>query len=193
MIAANETVATHIYNMDLPFIYRVHGAPKPEKITDFLNLLKILHIDVNTKGVESSSKDMQKILKELKEYKESGILSSMLLRSMQKAVYSPTNIGHFGLSIKNYTHFTSPIRRFPDTTVHELLRTYLFNKELDQDTINYYQKYLVEVSEHSSIKEQDAVDAEREVVDMKMAEYMEDKIGNVYKGIITTVPTLASL
>ncbi len=187
MIAANETVATHIYNMDLPFIYRVHGAPKPEKITDFLNLLKILHIDVNTKGVESSSKDMQKILKELKEYKESGILSSMLLRSMQKAVYSPTNIGHFGLSIKNYTHFTSPIRRFPDTTVHELLRTYLFNKELDQDTINYYQKYLVEVSEHSSIKEQDAVDAEREVVDMKMAEYMEDKIGNVYKGIITTV------
>jgi ribonuclease R len=130
---------------------------------------------------------MQKILNELKDYKEAPILSSMLLRSMQKAVYSDSNIGHFGLALKNYTHFTSPIRRFPDTTVHQLLRTYLFNKELDMDTINYYSKYLPDVAEHSSEREQAAVDAEREVDDMKMAEYMESHIGEEYTGVITTV------
>ncbi len=187
MICANETVATHIYNMSLPFIYRIHGEPKTEKITDFLNLIKALNINVNTKGITTSSKDMQNLLVELKDYDESGILASMLLRSMQKAVYSPNNIGHFGLGLKNYTHFTSPIRRFPDTTVHELLRTYLFNKEINNEVVNYYQKYLIEVSEHSSEREQAAVDAEREVVDMKMAEYMESHINEEYEGVITTV------
>ncbi len=187
MIVANETIATHIYNMDLPFVYRVHGEPKPEKIEDFLNMLKVLNIRVNTRGIASSPRDMQKLLTELKDYKEFPILSSMLLRSMQKAIYSPTNIGHFGLGLKNYTHFTSPIRRFPDTTVHMLLRTYLFKKELDQDTIKYFSKYLIEVADHSSEREQAAVEAEREVVDMKMAEYMESHIGEEYTGIITTV------
>ncbi len=187
MIAANEVVATHIFNMSLPFIYRVHGMPKPEKVTDFLNLLKILNIHINTKGIETSSKEMQNIMNELKKHKEAPILSSMLLRSMQKAVYSTNNIGHFGLSLKNYTHFTSPIRRFPDTTVHLLLRTYLFNKQIDNETIDYYNSYLKAVAEHSSEREQAAVEAEREVVDMKMAEYMESHIGEEYEGIITTV------
>ena len=187
MIAANETVATHIFNMDLPFIYRVHGMPKPEKITDFLNLLKVLNINVNTKGIDTSSKGMQRILNELKGRKEAPILSNLLLRSMQKAVYSPTNIGHFGLALKNYTHFTSPIRRFPDTTVHGLLRTYLFNKQINNETIDFYQINLPEIADHSSEREQAAVNAEREVVDMKMAEYMENHIGDEYKGMITTV------
>ena len=187
MIAANETVATHISNMELPFIYRVHGIPKPEKIGDFINLLKLLNINVNTRNISTSSKSMQELLNELKDRKESTILSSMLLRSMQKAVYSSNNIGHFGLGLKNYTHFTSPIRRFPDTTVHQLLRTYLFNKELDMDTISYYEKYLVDVSNHSSEREQASIEAEREVDDMKMAEYMEGHIGEEYNGIITTV------
>jgi ribonuclease R len=187
MVAANETIATHIYNMGLPFIYRVHGIPKEEKITDFLNLLKVLNIQVNTKGISLNSKSMQRLINELKDTKEASILNSMLLRCMQKAVYSTNNIGHFGLGLKNYTHFTSPIRRFPDTTVHELLRTYLFNKELDNETIDYYQKYLINVADYSSEREQAAVDAEREVLDMKMAEYMEDKIGNEYSGIINTV------
>ncbi len=187
MIAANECVATHIYNMDLPFIYRVHGVPKEEKVTDFLNLLKILNININTKGIGTSSKDMQKVLNELKDYPEASVLSSLLLRSMQKAIYSTDNIGHFGLGLQNYTHFTSPIRRFPDTTVHGLLRTYLFNKEIDSQTIDYYQTYLKGVAEHSSEREQAAVDAEREVTDMKMAEYMESHIGEEFEGIITTV------
>ena len=187
MIAANETVATHIFNMSLPFIYRVHGTPKKEKITDFLNLLKLLNIRVDTKNIGISSKEMQKLLKELERYKESSILSSMLLRSMQKAVYSENNIGHFGLSLKNYTHFTSPIRRFPDTTVHGLIRTYLFDKQIDNDTIDYYEKYLPEIAIHSSEREQAAIAAEREVDAMKMAEYMESHLGEEYSGIITTV------
>ena len=187
MIAANETVATHIYNMSLPFIYRVHGTPKKEKITDFLNLLKLLNIRVNTKNIDTTSKGMQLLLNELKNNNSAEILSSMLLRSMQKAVYSDNNIGHFGLGLRNYTHFTSPIRRFPDTTVHGLLRTYLFNKEMDNDTINYYEKLLPEIALHSSEREQAAIDAEREVDDMKMAEYMENHIGEEYTGIITTV------
>ena len=187
MIVANETIATHIFNMGLPFIYRVHGMPKPEKITDFLNLLKLLNININTKGIDTSSKGMQRIINELKEHKSATILSSMLLRSMQKAIYSSNNIGHFGLALKNYTHFTSPIRRFPDTTVHELLRTYLFNKQIDNDTIDFYQKRLIEIADYSSEREQAAVEAEREVSDMKMAEYMENHIGEEFDGIITTV------
>ncbi len=187
MILANETVATHIYNMDLPFIYRIHGTPKNEKIADFTNLIKTMNLNLKINGIDTSSKNMQNLLNDLKEYKEGPILSSMLLRSMQKAIYSTTNIGHFGLGIHNYTHFTSPIRRFPDTTVHQLLRTYLFNKEINNDTIKYYQNVLPEIAEHSSLKEQDAVDAEREVTDMKMAEYMESHIGEEYEGMITTV------
>ena len=187
MIAANEIVATHIYNMSLPFVYRVHGTPKSEKINDFVNLLKQLNININTRNIDTSSKGMQNILEQIKGTKEETILSSMLLRSMQKAIYSTENIGHFGLALKNYTHFTSPIRRFPDTTVHGLLRTYLFNKQIDNETIDFYQKYLIEVTEYSSEREQNAVSAEREVVDMKMAEYMESHIGEEFEGIITTV------
>lgn len=187
MIVANETVATHIFNMGLPFIYRVHGEPKTEKITDFLNLIKILNININTKDIGFSSKGIQKILTNLANYKEAPILNSVLLRSMQKAIYSTTNIGHFGLGLKNYTHFTSPIRRFPDTTVHELLRTYLFNKDINNDVINYYENNLPDIALHSSEREQAAIDAEREVTDMKMAEYMENHIGEEYVGIITTV------
>ncbi len=187
MIAANETVATHITNMDLPFIYRVHGTPKTEKINDFKNLLKILNINVNNKDIDINSKSMQKLLENLKNYKENAILSSLLLRSMQKAIYSSDNIGHFGLGLKNYTHFTSPIRRFPDTTVHELLRTYLFDKNINNETIKFYNTILPDIAKHSSEKEQASVEAEREVVDMKVAEYMENHIGEEYIGMITSV------
>ena len=187
MIVANETVATHITNMDLPFIYRVHGTPKDEKIEDFVHLLKALNIHVDTRNINSSSKSMQKLINELKDYQEKDILSSLLLRSMQKAIYSADNIGHFGLGLKNYTHFTSPIRRFPDTTVHGLLRTYLFDKNINNNTIKYYEKNLPLIAEHSSEREQASVEAEREVVDMKVAEYMESHLGEVYEGMITGV------
>lgn len=187
MIAANETVAEHISNMDLPFIYRVHALPNSEKIDDFAKLVNIFGYKLDTSTVSLTPKGMQNILSSLEDKPEYKILSSMLLRSMKKAEYSKDNIGHFGLASKNYTHFTSPIRRFPDLTVHRLLRTYLFNHDLSIETIKYYDNALVDIAEHSSEREVASVNAERDVMDMKSAEYMESHIGEIYDGIITSV------
>ena len=187
MIAANETVASHIYGMDLPFIYRVHDTPKPEKIEDFMNLVKILGYKLDGKFNDFSPKAMQNILDQLRDKPEFPILSSLLLRSMRKAQYSKDNIGHFGLASRAYTHFTSPIRRFPDLQVHRLLKKYLIENDMSMTTINTLENSLVEVAEHSSEREVAAIDAEREVLDMKMAEYMEDHIGEEYDGVIDTI------
>ena len=187
MIMANETVASTISYMDLPFIYRVHGLPDEEKIRSFLSFINILGYKVNANLKNITPKTIQNILGQLKDKKEYNVLSSMLLRSMQKAVYDSVNIGHFGLASKFYTHFTSPIRRFPDLTVHRLLRTYLFNHNIDNQTIDYYNSTLPEIAKHSSEREMAATQCERDVDDMKMAEYMEDHIGEVYKGIVSTV------
>ena len=187
MIAANETVATHIYNMDLPFIYRVHDVPNQDKVTRFLNMVSLLGYKVNGKIKDLTPISMQKLLDQLKDVPQYKILSSMLLRSMRKAVYQKENIGHFGLGSKCYTHFTSPIRRYPDLEVHRLLRTYLYNHKLDNETIDYYQANLDYIATQSSEREQASVEAEREVMDMKMAEYMENHIGEIYDGVISGV------
>ena len=187
MIAANETVASHIYNMDLPFIYRVHGEPKSEKIDDFVSLLKLLGYQLQTRVIDLNPKTMQNILKELDDKPEFAILSSMLLRSMKKAEYSKENTGHFGLASKAYTHFTSPIRRFPDLTVHRLLKKYLVEKDFSMQTIDYLNNNLVTIAEHSSEREVASQEAERDVADMKMAEYMESHIGECYNAIIDSV------
>ncbi len=187
MIAANECVATHIYNMDLPFIYRVHDYPNSEKITDFTNLVKLLGYTITSNITELTPLNVQAVLNELKDKKEFKILSTMLLRSMKKAEYSKENIGHFGLASNNYTHFTSPIRRFPDLTVHRLLKKYLVDKDFSMETINSYNASLEEIAKHSSEREVAAIEAEREVADMKMAEYMESHIGEIYTGMISTV------
>lgn len=187
MIAANETVATHIYNMDLPFIYRVHDIPNSEKITKFLNLVSALGYKVNGKIKDLTPISMQKLLEQLKDVPEYKVLSSMLLRSMRKAVYQKENIGHFGLGSKCYTHFTSPIRRYPDLEVHRLLRKYLYENKIDNETIDYYNANLDYIAEQASEREQASVDAEREVDDMKMAEYMEKHIGEEFDGVISGV------
>ena len=187
MIVANEAVATYITNMELPFIYRVHAEPKTEKIDDFVNLVKIFGYKISNSVNNMTPKTMQNILDELDDKPEFKILSSMLLRSMKKAEYSKDNIGHFGLASRCYTHFTSPIRRFPDLTVHRLLRTYLFEHDLSIETIKYYENALVNIAENSSEREVAAVEAEREVEDMKMAEYMQDHIGEIYEGTIDSV------
>ncbi len=187
MIAANEAVATTISYMDLPFIYRVHGSPDEEKMQRFLSFLSILGYKVNANLNKITPKTVQSILNQLRDKAEYPVLSSMLLRSMQKAVYDVNNIGHFGLGSKCYTHFTSPIRRFPDLNVHRLLRTYLFKHSINNDTITYFNKTLPLITKQSSERERAAVDCERDVTDMKMAEYMESHIGEEYKGFISTV------
>lgn len=187
MIVANETVATHIYFLELPFIYRVHGEPDEEKIQNFVRYIHQLGYYVSGKLSDIHPKTMQRILKELSDKKEFHLLSSLLLRSMQKAVYSENNIGHYGLASKYYTHFTSPIRRYPDTTVHRLLRTYIFNNHMDKGTKEYWNHKLPALCEHVSQKERDAISCEREVDDMKKAEYMMKHIGEEYEGIISSV------
>ena len=187
MIVANETVATYINNMELPFIYRVHGEPSQEKLNNFLNFVSILGYKPTGKLKKSSPQSVQNLLNQLKDKPEFPIFSELLLRSMQKAVYSDTNIGHFGLGSECYTHFTSPIRRYPDTTVHRLLRTYIFEGHIDNYTVDAMNIKMPVIAEHTSEKEVDAIECEREVDDMKMAEYMEDHIGEVYVGRISGV------
>ena len=189
MIAANETVASAIYFMELPFIYRIHGKPNEEKINNFMRFVSILGYKLSgkIKGDKITPKMMQKILDELKDKKEYNMISTLLLRSMQKAVYDKNNIGHFGLASDCYTHFTSPIRRYPDTTVHRLLRTYLFNHDMSVDTVSYWENKLVVLGEHTSACERNAVECERQVDDMKMAEFMSQHIGEEYDGMISGV------
>ena len=190
MIAANETVAEHVFYMGLPFVYRVHEVPDNEKVEEFLNSISMLgyHIVGDRNFVYPQS--MKKILDQLRDKEGFEILSTLLLRCMKKAVYKPENLGHYGLASKCYTHFTSPIRRFPDTTVHNLLRKYIFNEPNDKELnrlIEYWEENLPALCDHASEKERDSIDCERDVESMKMAEYMESHIGEEYDGTISSV------
>ena len=187
MIAANECVASHIYYMNLPFIYRVHEYPKEEKLRSFLSFISNLGYSIPGNIKDNKPTTVQRILNYLHDKPEFPILSSLLLRSMQKAIYLPQNLGHYGLASPCYTHFTSPIRRYPDTTVHRLLRTYLFRHDMSSKTLHHWQEKLIYISDLASSRERVSIDCEREVEDMKMAEYMEEHIGEEYDGIISSV------
>ena len=190
MIAANETVASHLFYLNYPSIYRVYEVPDDDKIKDFINQVSVLGINVTGKREFSNPRNLKQLLDQLRDREEFDILSNMLLRCMRKAEYKDQNLGHYGLGSKCYTHFTSPIRRFPDTTVHNLLRKYIFNepepKELNR-LIDYYKEILPEIAMHSSEKERNSIDCERDVDDMKMAEYMEDHIGEEFEGVIDSI------
>ena len=190
MIAANETVAEHVFYMGLPFVYRVHEVPDNEKVEEFLNSISMLGYHIVGDRNFVYPKSMKKILDQLRDKEGFEILSTLLLRCMKKAVYKPENLGHYGLASKCYTHFTSPIRRFPDTTVHNLLRKYIFNEPNDKELnrlIEYWEGNLPALCDHASEKERDSIDCERDVESMKMAEYMESHIGEEYDGTISSV------
>ena len=187
MIVANEAVATRIKDMGLPSIYRIHEKPKIEKIKEFLGYVTSLGYKLTGDFSKLEPKDIQNMLEQLKDKKEFAILSDMLLRCMQKAIYSNENIGHFGLASPCYTHFTSPIRRYPDEIVHRLLRKYLFKHDYSNESMDNLESKIAMQAEHSSIMERKAVECEREVNDMKMAEYMESHIGEEFDGTIVGV------
>ena len=187
MIAANECVASHIFYMSLPFVYRIHEVPEEDRIRSFLAFVSSLGYNVAGDIKDVKPTTMQRILKSLEDKPEFKILSSLLLRSMKKAVYRPENLGHYGLASPCYTHFTSPIRRYPDTTVHRLLRTYLFKGKADMGTCKKWEERLVYITDHSSDRERASIECEREVEDMKMAEYMEGHIGEEFEGMISSV------
>lgn len=187
MLAANETVAEHFSKMKVPFIYRIHEDPHEEKLQKFIEFVANFGYTIKGKGSSLHPSALQKILADVKGEPEEAVLSTVMLRSMNQAKYDPENLGHFGLASEYYTHFTSPIRRYPDLIVHRLIRTYLINGKTDQKTKSNWQNKLPDIAKHTSEMERRAVDAEREVDDLKKAQYMEDKVGEEYTGVISGV------
>ncbi|HHU21290.1 MAG TPA: ribonuclease R [Acholeplasma sp.] len=181
MIETNEAVATYITNMNLPFIYRIHDKPEVKKIKEFRNILRNTKYKFNPKNIKS--KDIQVLVNSFS--KEDEYLNMQVLRLMSKAIYANYNIGHFGLASKCYTHFTAPIRRYPDLIVHRLIRRYLFDS--NYKTNSEYNKRLKEIALHSSTAERNADSLEYAVLDLKLAEYMEKYVGKVLQGKITSI------
>lgn len=186
MLAANETVAAHYKNLHVPFIYRIHETPKEEKIKSFFEMLSGLGVEVTGKVTDIKPKMLQKILKKVAGKPEEPMVSVMLLRSMQQAKYSPEPLGHFGLAAKDYTHFTSPIRRYPDLMAHRMIHYYAENG-LGEASQAKSQAELPEVSQHSSQAERRAIDAERDTDAMKKAEYMADHVGEEFDAVVSSV------
>ncbi|KKK39410.1 ribonuclease R [Mesobacillus campisalis] len=187
MLVANETVAEHFHWMEVPFIYRIHEDPKEDKLRRFFEFITNFGYLVRGTANSVHPKALQAIIEEVQGKPEEMVISTVMLRSMQQAKYFEESLGHFGLSTEFYTHFTSPIRRYPDTIVHRLIRTYLIEGKIDQHTKEKWNAQLPEIAKHSSDMERRAVEAERETDELKKAEYMEDKIGVEYDGIISSV------
>lgn len=187
MLAANETIAEHFHWMDVPFIHRIHEEPDQGKLQNFFEFLASLGYTVKGTSNEVHPQALQKVIEDVQDKPEEMIVSKLMLRSMKQAKYDPQSVGHFGLATEFYTHFTSPIRRYPDLIVHRLIRTYLINKQMDQKTVNYWKEAMPEIARHTSERERTAVDAERETDDLKKAEFMKDKIGEEYTGVISSV------
>lgn len=185
MVAANETVGSFIFYQNLPGIYRVHDKPDEKKLASFFQFLAARGYVVNGKKKGITSRDLQNILKQLGDKPDAKILNDLAIRCQAKAVYSDENIGHFGLGSKCYSHFTSPIRRYPDLILHRLVKDYM--NHYSNEVIEFWANHLAEMANHCSSREQDAVKCERDVDDMKKAEYMESHIGEEFEGIISGV------
>jgi len=187
MVITNEVVAKHCSNLNLPFVYRVHEDPTPERVKAFKMFISSFGLVLSGAGGEGyEPKDFQKLLIQIKDTPYSQPISKIMLRSMQKARYYQENLGHFGLALRDYCHFTSPIRRYPDLTIHRIIK-YMLHGELSQNKLKVLENLVVEASEQSSITERNADEAERAVDDLKKAEYMRDKIGEIFEGNISSV------
>lgn len=189
MIVANETVALYITNLGYPMMYRIHEVPREKKIREYFMLLNALGHRIKVKGKisEIKPKQLQEILDSLKDSKDYEMVSELGLRSMQKAIYSTENLGHFGLASKCYCHFTSPIRRYPDDTVHRILKKIIHGVDMSSRDLIDLEKQLSREAEHSSLKERNAIECERDVESMKMAEYMLSHIGEVFDAKVAGV------
>lgn len=186
MVCANETVAKHTKWSQVPSLYRIHEVPSKKKMQAYAKIVGLLGYKM--KGSMDAVKPLalRKILEHFEGHDEFPVVSRMMLRSMQKAKYDPSPIGHFGLGLEDYTHFTSPIRRYPDLVVHRILRKYVFGTP-DIAKMAVDEERLKVIAEQSSFKERNAVDAEREIENMKKAEYMEEHIGMIADGVISGV------
>ncbi len=188
MLAANETVAEHFHWLKAPFVYRIHEEPTNEKLLTFMQFASNFGYAVRGKGNTVHPRALQTLLEEIRGSKEETVLSTMLLRSMKQAKYEAESLGHFGLAADYYTHFTSPIRRYPDLIVHRVMREVLENDgALPENRYDSLNARMPDIASQSSDRERTAVDAERDTEKLKKAEYMLDKIGEEFPGIISGV------
>lgn len=194
MLAANETVAQHFYWMELPFVYRIHDVPDGErigKLAAFINnfgyyMKAVGRTGQKTSGEEVHPKEIQKLLSRIAGTPEEPLISRLALRSMKQAKYSVECSGHFGLACPYYCHFTSPIRRYPDLQIHRIIKEQLRGR-LGEERTAHYREILPEVAKHSSETERRADEAERETDKLKKVEYMEERIGEIYEGVVSGI------
>lgn len=188
MLAANETVAEHFFWLKVPFLYRVHEDPDQEKLMHFLQFVANFGYVVKGGGNKSvHPRALQDVLEAIKGTKEEAVISTVMLRSMKQARYEAQSLGHFGLSAEFYSHFTSPIRRYPDLVIHRMIREVLESGVLSEKRNEYMTERMKEIAQQSSERERVAVDAERDTEALKKAEFMLDKIGEEFEGIISSV------
>jgi len=190
MILANKEVASYLSREVKRInkgasVYRIHGAPKKEAIDELLFLLRMLGHEIEVKGENISSKELNEIFEKIKGKPEESLVKTVAMRSMAKAIYSIRNIGHYGLALENYTHFTSPIRRYADLLVHRILERHLKGGHLRSQEIAWHHNFAAELSQ----REIDATDAERSSVAYKQVEYMLGKTGHVFEGVISGITT----
>lgn len=185
MLVCNETVAEHMFWSHLPFVYRIHEDPDEEKLEKFREFIYNLGYIVKWNG-EVKPRNLQEILEKVRGKKEETVVSTLLLRSMMRAKYSPECVGHFGLAAKYYCHFTSPIRRYPDLQIHRIIKEFI-NGKIDDDRSKKLTALVDYAARQSSETENIATEAEREVDDLKKAEYMLDRIGEEFEGIVSSV------
>ncbi|HFZ6737274.1 TPA: ribonuclease R [Streptococcus agalactiae] len=184
MLAANETVAEHYARLKLPFIYRIHEEPKAEKLQKFIDYASVFGVQIQGTATKITQSALQDFMKKVQGQPGSEVLSMMLLHSMQQARYSEHNHGHYGLAAEYYTHFTSPIRRYPDLLVHRMIRDY---DDKAMDKADHFANLIPEIATQTSSLERRAIDAERIVEAMKKAEYMEEYVGEEFEGVVASV------
>lgn len=187
MLAANETIAEHFFRLEIPFIYRIHESPDVEKLRAFFEFVTSFGYTIKGRPERIKPRTLQNLLEQVKGKPEDTVISTIMLRSMKQAKYAAECMGHFGLAATYYTHFTSPIRRYPDLMIHRIIHEVIRNGSLSMERIDQLNDFLPEAAKQSSIRERVAVDAERETNELKKAEFMLDKIGEEYEGIISGV------
>ncbi|MCK8828467.1 ribonuclease R [Natroniella acetigena] len=187
MIKTNEVVAQDMYFREIPFIYRVHEQPPQDKLEDLNSFIHNFGYHIKGRQDEIHPKALQEVLEKVVGEPEERIINTVLLRTMQQAHYSPYNIGHFGLASEYYSHFTSPIRRYPDLMIHRIIKEAIEKEVISENKKDNLENRLVGITDHCSVQERKAMEAERETLDLKKVEYMKDKVEQEYEGIISSV------
>lgn len=186
MLLANETVAQHFFWIETPFVYRTHGTPDPEKIKKLSLFIRNFGYGLKTSQEEIHPKEIQKLMEKIEGTDEEALISRLTLRSMKQAKYTVECSGHFGLACQYYCHFTSPIRRYPDLQIHRIIKDELRGR-MSEERTNHYSQILPEVAKQCSTKERRADEAERETDKLKKAQYMQERIGETFGGVISGI------